>query len=211
MASLRLLKQVRPPESRRLRLQRMTRSSSSFLTARLRMSDIYVKRVLKLNQRLNEHERNAFWTSPSVARCLSPSRTTGLYQGVGRPAKAAPSTCKTSSEAASYAKRLWLPKGANSWSVTCPRLNREYWRGFLTTKTCSTSSNEVVTLMQRSVRRCLTFPAFLKSLTQTYDSLRKAHYLAAVTASVGLRLRPSFLLGFSGPRRNATTKRLQRS
>jgi hypothetical protein len=51
-----------------------------------------------------------------AVRYLFRSRTMARRRVGGRRQRARPSTCRTSSEARSYAKRLWLPKATNSSS-----------------------------------------------------------------------------------------------
>ena len=120
-------------------------------------------------------------------------------------------TCKTSSEARSYAKQLWLPKDTNSSSVTYRRLSREYWRGYQITQTCWTSSGVAVTLTPRLERRCLTYPDLVKSLTLTFGNLRRARCLAADTVLAGRLLLLNSSQDSSGRHRNAMTWPLQRS
>ena len=183
---------VRQPARAPLLSLRMTLCFRRCSTETMRTLRIYAKQGSKSNQLQNVRVLSGSSTSASVERCRSRSAITGPARGGGRPAKAAPSTCRTSNEDRSYAKRSWLPKAAR-WSLgTYLRLSREFSRGFRITKICSTSSREVVTLTRPSGRRCSISRALRKSLIPTFASLRSQLYLDAGTVSVGLRLPLSY-------------------
>ena len=202
---------AKPLASRHLRWQRMMRSSNSYSTVPSKKSNYFVRLVLKLSQQLSARERHASMRLVSEESYPYLCRITGRRLGVGQRARVRQSTCKTSSEVHSYAKRLWLPKGKVWSSETSHKLNREYSRGFRITQRCLTSFGQVVTLMPRSVRRCLTFPDLLRNRTLTYGSLQKARSWVVATGWAGLRLRRSYLRASLVLSRSCTTRRLQRS
>ena len=153
----------------------------------------FVKLAFGLSQQPSAPAPSGSTTSLNVAASRFRLVTLGRRQADGRRAKAQPSTCKTSSEAPSYAKQLWLPKGINwSWG-TYLRLNREFSRGFRITKKCSTSSGVVLTLTLPSGRRCSTFKTSPRNLTLIFANLRKVLCWDADTVLVGRRLPHSFL------------------
>ena len=204
-------KQVKLPGKRHSHWRKMTPSSKRSSMVNVKTLPFFVKRVFGLNLPPSVLEHSVSSTSASVAHSQFRFRTMVLSQGAGQRLKEVPSTCRTSSEAASCAKRLWLPKTINSSSVIYHRLSREYSRGYRTTTRCWTSSGQVLTLMPRSVRRCLTYPALLKTLIPIFGSLRRAHSSAAVMALDGPRSRRNSWLGSWARRQSGTTKRLQRS
>ena len=137
---------VRRRGNKRLPLLKTTPYSKRYSMVNVKTLPYFVKRVFGLNPRQKEPERNGFWTSVNGVHFQFLSRTMVRKQVAGLLAKARPSTCRISSEARSYAKRLWLPLVTNwSWG-TYHRLNRECSRGFRITQTCSTSSGLAVTL-----------------------------------------------------------------
>ena len=191
---------------KRLRLLRTTPFFKPYLTATTKMSDFFAKPDSKSSQPPSVPGHSGSWTSQAGARCRYRLATMGPSRGAGQRAKALPSTCRTSSAGRSYAKQLWLPR-AISWSWgTYRRLSREYSRGFVTTKICWTSSGQVRTLTPRSVRRCLAYPALLRTATRTYGSLQRARCWVVATASDGPHLRHNFLSASLGRPLYATTK-----
>ncbi len=191
--------------------QRTMRCSKHSSTVNVKMLPSFVKRVFGLSPQQNERVHNASSTSVDVVRSLFRLRITALQRGVGRRAKARPSICKTSSEVRSYAKRLWLPKVASLSSVTSRKLSREYLRGFRITQRCLKSSGQEVTLTQRSVLKCLTYPDLIRNRTLIYGSLQRARSWVADMAWVGRHSprnysRASLVLRLSG-----TTWRSQRN
>ena len=205
------LKSLRPQVKRRLLLQRTMRyfKRSSMVNARTLPS--FVKRAFGLSPQLSVPVHNASSTSVSAVRYLSPSPTMVPRRGDGLRPKARQSTCKTSSEARSYAKQLWLPKVISlSWAIS-RRLNREYLRGFRITKICSRSSGQAVILTPRLVRRCLTYPDLVRNRTQTYGSLQKVRSWVAAMGLVGRHLQRNCLSDFLVHRPLGTRKTSQRS
>ena len=201
-------KLVRLQASPRSHWPRMMPSSKRSSMVNVKTLPSFVKHAFGLSPRLNAQEPKGFLTSLSEANFLYRYRITALSRDVGLLRKAQQSTCKTSSEAVSYAKQLWLPKGTVWSSVTSHKLNREFSRGFRITTRCLTSSGQVVTLTPRSALRCLTYPDLLRSLIPTSGSLRRVRSWAAGMDSGGRRSRPSFLWGSLARRLNATTKPL---
>ena len=197
--------------NRRLLLRRMTRFFKRCSTGTTRTLPLFVRLALKSSPPRSVRGRSGFWTSPSVADCLYRSHTTARSQAGGQRQRAAPSTCRTSSEDRSCAKLLWLPKGTNWSSAICHRLNREFLRGWLITRTCYSSSGKAVILTQRSALRCSTYRALQKSHTLISGSRRSPRFWAVVTDWAGLHSPPSYSWVSSVRRLNAMTKTSQRS
>ena len=210
-ASLPLQKSARPLGRRRLLLQKMTRYFKRCSTVNVKTWHFFAKRVYALSLQPSARVRSGSWTSRAGARSRYRLAITAQQRVAGLRPRAAPSTCKTSSEVRSCAKQSWHRWGASLWSGTFHKLNRESSRGLLITKICSTSSGLAVTLMPRSVLRCSTYPAFQKKVIQTLDNLRSRHCLAVGTGLVGRLSLPSFSLDSLALLPYATTKRLQRS
>ena len=197
---------VKPRAKKRTLWLKMTPYSKRCLTVSARMLPSFVRRVCELSPRRNEPALSGFWTSLSGAHCLYHLATTGPSPVAGPQQRVAPSTCKTSSEVRSYAKRSWHRWGTSLSSGTFRRLNREYSRGLRITKICSTSSGLAVTLMPRSVLRCSTYRAFQKKVIQTLDSLQSRRCSAAGTGLAGRLSLPNFSLDSLAHRPFATTR-----
>ena len=202
---------VKLPGKKHSRWLRMMPSFRHCSTVNVKTLPYFVKRVSGLSPRPSVREHSDSLTSVAEVRYPFRYRIMVRKQAGGPQAKARPSTCKTSSEVRSYAKRLWLPMATNSSSAIYRRLSHEFSHGFQTTQTCWTSSGPAVILMPRSVRRCSTYPALVKSLTLTFGSLRRARCLAADTVLAGRLLLLNSSRDSLGRRRNATTWGLRRS
>ena len=203
-------KSVKLPASKRSHWPRTMPSSKRSSMVNVKTLPSFVKHAFGLSQRLNVQGHSDSWTSLSEANFLYRYRITALSRVGGRQQKVQQSTCKTSSEAVSYAKQLWLPKAINLSLGIYRKLNREYSRGWVTTKICSTSSGQAVTLTRRLERRCLTYPASVKILIQTLDNLQRAPCLVADMALAGRPLLRSYLLASLEPLQSGTKRRLPR-
>jgi len=192
-------------------LQKMTRYFRRCSTVNVKTLPFFVKRVFGLSLQPRERVPNASWTSQAGGRSRYRLAITARQRVAGLLPRAAPSTCKTSSEVRSYAKQSWHRWGTSLSLGTFRKLSREYLHGLRITKICSTSSALAVTLMPRSVLRCLAYPAFQKKAIQTLDSLQSRRYLAAGMVWGGRLSLPSFSLDSLAHLPYATTKRLQRS
>ena len=198
-------KSVKLLASKRLPWLRTMRCSKRYSTVNVKMLPSFVRRAFGLNLPPSAQGLRDSSTLVNAVPYQFLSPTTVRRRVVGRQPKARPSTCKTSSVVHSYAKRLWLPKVASLSLVTYRRLNREYSRGFRITQRCLKSSGQEVTLTQRSVRRCLTYPDLVRNRTQIYGSLRRARSWVADTVWAGLHLRPNSLLASLVLRQSGTT------
>ena len=204
-------RQVRRLGSKRLHSLKTMPYFKRYSIVNVKTLPYFVKRVFGLNLQPSAPVLSGSLISANAVPFPYLSPTTGRRLAGGQQAKARPSTCKTSSEDRSYAKRLWLQRGINSSSGISRRLNREYLHGFQITQTCLTSSRLEATLTPRSVRRCLTYPDLVRKATLTYGSLRRAHCSVAVMGWGGQRSRHNFSRDFWGRHRNGTIWALQRN
>ena len=191
--------------------QRMMRYFKRCLTVNVKMLPFFARRVYALSLQPSVRVRSGSWTYRAGARSRYRLAITAQQRVAGLRPRAAPSTCKTSSEVRSYAKQSWHRWGTSLSLGTFRKLNREYWRGLRITKICSTSSVLAVTLMPLSVLKCSTYRDFQKKAILTLGSLQSRRSLAAGTGSVGRLSLPSFSLASLALLPYATTKRLQRS